>query len=100
VIRASHITLDGNGVTLVGPGQAGKPDTFKGVAILAEGCSDVHIRNLKAKGYASGLVAVDGEGWLIEDCDFSDNYHDPEFGWGNGPRQGGLILARISRSTI
>ena len=38
--------------------------------------------------------------WRIEGCDFSGNYHDPEFGWGNGNRVGGVILTNIHRSVI
>jgi len=47
------------------------------------------------RGFAIGLQASDGLGWVIERCDFSDNYTDPEFGWGEGPRYGGLILTRL-----
>ena len=100
VIAASHVTIDGNGATLLGPGEPGRPDSYKGVAISAAGCSDVRVRNLKAAGWAAGLSAEDGVGWLIEGCDFSDNFHDPDFDWGDGPRQGGILLTRISGSTI
>ncbi|MDW8207963.1 MAG: right-handed parallel beta-helix repeat-containing protein [Chloroherpetonaceae bacterium] len=100
IIRASNVTIDGNGATLVGPGRAGDLRSFTGNAIEADGCSNVTIRNLKARGWESGLVARNGTGWLIEQCDFSDNYHDPEFGWGNGNRVGGIILTGIHRSVI
>jgi hypothetical protein len=100
VIRASNVTLDGNGATLEGSGKAGDPASFAGTAVLAEGCSGVTVRNLRAKGFETGLSARDGQAWLIEGCDFSDNYGDPEFGWGDGKRAGGILLARISESIV
>ncbi|MCC6125090.1 MAG: right-handed parallel beta-helix repeat-containing protein [Pirellulales bacterium] len=95
VIKSDYVTIDGNGATLAGPGVPGKPETFQGVGVLAEGCRGVTLRNLKVKGFASGLVVKGGDRWLIEKCDFSDNYHAPEAGWGNGPRQGGMILTGV-----
>ncbi len=88
IIRADNVTIDGNGATLVGHG------------IVAEGRSGVTLRNVTVKGFAAGLVVDGGDRWLVEDCDFSDNYHHPEAGWGNGPRQGGMILSGVRRSTI
>ncbi len=100
VIRASHVTIDGNGAVLRGPGVPGDPKSFTGTGIAAEGAAGVTIRNIKVRGFERGLAARDGEAWLLEACDFSDNYHDPEFGWGDGKPAGGMILTRISRSVI
>jgi len=100
VIAASHITVDGNGAMLVGPGEPGQRESYQGVGIRAAGCSGVTLRNFKVRGFESALTAVDGAGWLIENNDFSDNYTDLEFGWGEHPRVGGLILTRISGSVI
>ena len=100
VLKANYVTIDGNGATLVGPGVPGKPDSFVGCGISAEGCKGITLRNLKVKGFASGLVVSDGEHWLVEDCDFSDNYHAPDAGWGNGPHQGGIILTRVAQSIL
>ena len=100
VIRADYVTIDGNGATLIGPGRPGKPDSFRGYGIVADGRKAVTLRNIKVRGFAAGLVVTDGDHWLVEDCDFSDNYHAPETGWGNGPRQGGLILTRLGQSTL
>jgi parallel beta-helix repeat protein len=100
VVRASHVTIDGQGATLVGPGQPGKPESFQGFGIVAEGCSGVIVRNLKVKGFSAGLVAKDGRAWLVEDCDFSDNFHNPEYGWGSGSRQGGMIWTRMQDCVV
>jgi parallel beta-helix repeat protein len=100
IIEADGITVDGNGATLAGPGKVGDLKSFVGVGVLARGCSNVTIRSLKVRGFQSALVAQDGEGWLVEGCDFSDNFHDPDFGWGERKSCGGMILTRISRSVI
>jgi parallel beta-helix repeat protein len=100
VIAADHVTIDGAGCTLQGPGRAGEPESFQGVAIQARGCSHVTLRNVKASGFASGLVVEDGRGWKVEECDFSDNYHSPEAGWGEGPRAGGILLTQVYGSVF
>lgn len=101
VVKASGVVIDGRGAALVGPAaDAEKPSGFLGTAILAEGVSDVTIRNVKARGWETGLVVRDGTGWLIEDCDFSDNFHDPDFGWGENGRRGGILLERVTHSTL
>ena len=99
-IAAGHITVDGNGATLVGPGVPGDKDSFRGAAISATGCARVTLRNVRARGWFRGLALEDAIGWLIEGCDFSDNFTDPDFGWGEGPRAGGLILTRVHGSVI
>ncbi len=100
VIRADYATIDGNGATLVGPGQPGKPDSFQGYGIAANGCKGVTLRNIRARGFAAGLLVTGGDHWLVEGCDFSDNYHVPEAGWGNGPRQGGVVLTNVRQSIL
>ena len=36
----------------------------------------------------------------MEQCDFSDNFHDPSFGWGENGRRGGNFFDRVRLSTI
>ncbi len=100
VLKTGHITIEGNGAVLKGPGAPGDLSTFQGAGISAEGISHVTIRNLTVRGFASGLVAENGAGWCIEGCDFSGNYHDPEYGWGDYKRCGGMILTNISWSIV
>lgn len=100
VVRAENVPIDGNGATLVGPGEQGGPDSFRGFGIMAEGRKGVTLRNLKAKGFAAGLAVNRGDHWLIEGCHVSDNYYVPEAGWGNGPRQGGMVLTGLAQSVI
>jgi len=100
VIKGDNITLNGNGAVIQGPGRPGKPETYTGTGILAEGCSNITILNLRVQGFERGLAASNGTGWRIGTSDFSDNYHDPDHGWGDYKRVGGIILTRISKSEI
>ena len=99
VIDASNIKLDGAGVTLVGP-KPDKPNKRTGVAISGKGVSNVRITNLNARGWETGLKAEGGEAWHIEKCDFSDNFHDPEFGWGENGHRGGIVFFQMKKCTI
>jgi hypothetical protein len=100
IIAADSIIIDGNGASIKGRGVAEVLESFSGVGIRSEGYSAVTIRNLCVSGFEAGLAASDGHDWCIEQCDFSDNYHDPGFGWGDAPRRGGIILTDISKSKI
>jgi len=55
VVRASNIAIDGEGATLQGPGREGDPKSLEeaGVGVLLEGCVNVTVRNLKARGFAT-----------------------------------------------
>jgi parallel beta-helix repeat protein len=99
VVKASGVTLDGRGAWLIGA--TGKPaEEFQGTAISAQGVSNVTIKNLNAKGWETGLHVRDAKEWKVEGCDFSDNFHDPEFGWGENGRRGGIVLENVTHSTL
>jgi hypothetical protein len=100
VIKASNISVDGRGASLVGPGRAGEPASYRFAGVLAQGYSNVTLKNIRAMGWETGLVVRDGNDWTIEGCDFSDNFHDPSFGWGENGRRGGMLLQRVCRSVI
>ncbi|MBI3868683.1 MAG: right-handed parallel beta-helix repeat-containing protein [Verrucomicrobia bacterium] len=102
VVRASHIVIDGRGATLQGPGDPGDIQSMEaaGVGILLDGCVDVTVRNLKARGFAVGIRARDSQALLFESCDASDNYHNPKHGWGELPPRGGFLLERTRGSVI
>jgi len=99
VIKASNITIDGRGATIQGA-SGGDPKTYQGTGISADGVSGVTLRNVTVKGFETGLRIRDGDRWLVEGCDFSDNFHDPEFGWGENGRRGGIVAERLTRSTF
>lgn len=102
VIRASHITVDGRGATLVGPGQVGDPASTApaGIGILIDGVSGVTVKNVKVRGFATGLVARDAEALTIRGCAFSDNYDNPKHGWGELAPAGGLRFERVRHSVV
>lgn len=99
IIRASNVTVDGRGAVVLGARDS-DPARFTGTGILAENVSNVTLRNVRAKGWETGLVVRNGRDWTIEGCDFSDNFHDPKFGWGENGRRGGMVLERVSHSVI
>jgi parallel beta-helix repeat protein len=102
VILKSGITIDGQGAWLVGNSNTNSGNTkdYQGTAITADGISNVTLRNINAKGWESGLHIRNGEGWTIENNNFCDNFHDPDFGWGENGRRGGLVLEKVHQSTI
>ena len=102
IIRASHVWIDGQGATLLGPGDDAdlKSKEQAGTGVALEGCADVCIRNLNARGFANGLLARDCRALLIENCDFSDNYDNPKHGWGELPPRGGILFERVRQSVV
>jgi hypothetical protein len=95
IVRASHVTIDGAGATLTGPGQTGDLKSFEeaGAGILIDGATDVTLKNLKARGFATGLVIRQARAVAVMSCDFSDNYHNPKHGWGELPARGGILVS-------
>jgi len=97
VVRASGVSIDGNGATLVGPGKVGDTNSLEnaGVGVLVEGATGVTLKNMRVRGFATGLVMRDVTAASVSDSDFSDNYHNPGHGWGDLPARGGLVLERV-----
>lgn len=92
IIRGNHITIDARAAHLIGPGTTGDVKSLEdaGIGVLLENCENVTIRGLKVSGFATGLLAKNCRGLVLEDCDFSDNYHNPGHGWGELPARGGI----------
>lgn len=99
VVKTPGITIDGRGAWIVGATE-GSPKDYKGTGISAAGVSKVTIRNVNVKGFETGLRVEDAEGWTVEGCNFSDNFHDPAFGWGENGRRGGIVLTRVRGSSF
>jgi parallel beta-helix repeat protein len=108
VIAADGITVDGRGARVVGPvqraaeaaGTPAAPNSFTGIGVRAQGRSSVTLRNLRVQGFELGLLVEGGDAWRLEDCDLSDNFHDPDFGWGEQGEKGGLLLRGVSASSL
>ena len=99
VIKASNITIDGAGAWVIGA-RGGDPKDFKGIGIAAKGVSNVTLKNINAKGWDIGLKVEKGSKWLVENCNFSDNFHYPEAGWGEIGQHGGIVLDGVDHSTL
>jgi parallel beta-helix repeat protein len=102
VIRASNVTVDGQGATLVGAGYTNDLKSLEsaGVGILIEGAGGVTLTNIKARGFATGLVIRRAQAVSVAGCDFSDNYHHPKHGWGELPPRGGIYLEQVCQGVI
>jgi parallel beta-helix repeat protein len=102
IVRASHVRIDGNGATMVGPGEIGNPQSLEsaGIGVLVEGATDVALSNLRAAGFATGLVLHQATAAVITNCDFSDNYHNPKHGWAELPARGGVRLEQVRHSIL
>lgn len=98
-IAASNVTLDGRGALVRGSIE-GPPQQFRGSGIAASGVHNVQLRNLRVHGFETGLQVDAAAGWRVEDCDFSGNFHDPDFGWGENGRRGGIVLTRCRDFTL
>lgn len=98
VVKSSFVTIDGKGATIVGGN--GDSKKFKGFGIEAKSIKNVTLKNVKVKGFETGLRVENGDTWIVEDCDFSDNFHDPDFGWGENGRRGGIVLVNTQNSVI
>lgn len=101
VVKASHIAINGNGAWLVGNSDLkSKQSTFTGTGITLDGVTNVTIRNLNARGWETGLHAKNCNSLTIEECNFSNNFHDPDFGWGENGRRGGIVFEQVDDSRI
>ena len=98
-ITASGITVDGRGGTILGM-QDANCQGFEGNGISASGVDGVVLANVMVRGFETGLRIENGHDWRIEGCDFSDNFHDPDFGWGDNGRRGGIVLFEVTDSVL
>jgi parallel beta-helix repeat protein len=100
VIAADGVRVDGNGAVLKGPGQDGQPDSYVGTGVHAKGVSDATLTGLTVSGFERALHVESGRRWSIRTNDFSGNYTNPDFGWGDGKLAGAVLLENVSDSTI
>ena len=99
VIAASGITVDGAGAVILGA-KDGDPKSFQGTGITLKGVERVTLKNILARGWETGLRIEDAKGCVIEGSNFSGNFHDPKFGWGEQGRRGGIVLENSSDCTL
>ncbi|WP_165822344.1 right-handed parallel beta-helix repeat-containing protein [Paenibacillus montanisoli] len=100
IVAASGITIEGSGAVIRGRGKIGNIHSYDGIGLYANGYDRVTVKGLQLHGFKTGMNIANGAGWLIENNDLSDNYTDPDYGWGDGDSVGALILERVTDSTI
>lgn len=102
IVKASFVTIDGNGATLVGPGTIGEVKSLEnaGPGILMEGVQGVSLKNVRVHGFGTGLSLKHVEAVNVTDCDFSDNFHNPAYGWGDQPARGGMVCLGVKHSVL
>jgi parallel beta-helix repeat protein len=102
IVKASHITIEGSGATLLGGGRGNDLKSLEnaGIGVLLESVTNVKLQNLRVLGFANGLVMRDAKAISVSGCDFSDNYHNPAHGWGDLPPRGGILCERVRLSVI
>ncbi|WP_177222344.1 right-handed parallel beta-helix repeat-containing protein [Paenibacillus sp. UNC496MF] len=100
LVAGSGITIDGNGAIIRGRGKVGSIYSYAGNGLFASGHSGVTVKSLALSGFQIGMKIMNGKNWIIEDNDLSDNYTDPDFGWGDGEPFGALYLENVSHSQI
>ncbi len=98
VITAANVRVVGHGARVLGPGTRG--GTCRGIGVHVRGVDGVRLEGLVVKGFETGLVLEGGHGHEVVDCDFSDNFVDPAFGWGEQPPRGGVVLRDVSHATL
>ena len=100
-IAAANIVIDGSGARLIGPGSTAEgKESFRGTGVFSEGTSGCTIKNLTVRGFRRGIHLRKAANWTIVNNDLSYNYHDPDFGWGDGPTYGGLLCEYVTDSLI
>lgn len=117
-IAADDIVIDGAGAWLrggcerqaqqsgtnlaeFGYGESANPDNARqlgycGVGLRVKGRARVVIMNLKLSGFDIGALIEGSSGVSLINCDLSDCFHDPAWGWDEHGEHG-AILVRDSR---
>lgn len=74
VVEGDNIILDFGNTQVRGDQQGQLPNTYSGLGILVRNSKRVTIRNLRVRGFKVGLMAVNVQNLVLENCDFSYNY--------------------------
>lgn len=112
IIQGDHITIEGNGSVLIG----GKPKAttdkkqeqedfsygyrtmketglgYMGTGFYMKDSTYVTLQGVTVKGFERGLFLKNSCHCKIQQCDFSYNYHNPDWGWDEHEDLGGMIL--------
>jgi len=86
-IIGDNITVDFNGLKLLGSKNTNRPDKLKGVAVEVQG-TNITIQHLKVAGYRTAIAAEYSNELQILDCDLSYNYRPRLIGETNLQKEG------------
>ncbi|NLC68520.1 MAG: hypothetical protein GX754_06995, partial [Clostridiaceae bacterium] len=73
---------------------------YFGVGIMVKNQKNVIIKNLRFKGFDIGAYIAFCENITLENCDFSDCFTDPDWGWDDHGIHGGIYMEHTHYSTI
>ncbi len=122
VIGADDITIDGNGAVLQGGCEPTREKTdttadefgyggnsaanngaalgFFGTGLRLENRKNTTIRNLAVKGFDQGAFLQNCERITLSNCDFSDCFSDPAWGWDEHGFHGGILMVSSSHCVV
>ncbi len=99
VVGASNITIDGNGAVIRYSGTPSYNGTPR-LGLSGDGYNNVTVKNLSVTNFNTGLEVKNATGWTVEYCDFSNNYTDPSYGWGDGKAYGATNLTNFNNGVL
>ena len=74
-------------------------NAFKGTGLVMDGVKGSSVSGITLSGFYWAMSLKDCSGITVEQCDLSDNYTDPQGGWGD-QEGGALLMEGVSKSTI
>lgn len=74
-------------------------NAFKGTGLVMDGVKGSSVSGITLSGFYWAMSLKDCSGVTVEQCDLSDNYTDPQGGWGD-QEGGALLMEGVSKSTI
>jgi parallel beta-helix repeat protein len=113
VIAADHIVIEGGGVVIRGGGHAGEATSesvqghaapahslYVGTGLRLTGRTGVSVRGLSLSGFNMGIHLENCCDIVLENCDVSDCFHDPGWGWDDHGEHGGILMVSSSGCTV
>lgn len=73
-IRGNDLTVDFAGAELVGAPEGAAADTYAGWGVVAVGCRNLTVKNLRARGFKIALYFKECDGLTVTGCDVARNW--------------------------
>lgn len=97
---ASHTKLEAFGYGANAQADNGRALGYCGTGITVEGRAGVTIRSLALSGFDQGARLTRCKSVRLENCDFSDCFTDPDWGWDEHGWHGAILMIDSHRCTI